>query len=295
MSSKKRLARRGQTVTLNSVWLRLPHPDYHDHDLMPKRSERSRSRSSAAVAPSQRQNTVVEKPRRQITVYDAVAGRISTHGFIPPVPQASKNRDTLSTHHKAVPPEDVLFRRRHAPERYEEDDVYFAHENLSDSQELPDSDLLKAVHTYTSDFYGKGLGSKAEVDFRSMDETALMCVGVLLEEYMQRILGDTGDLVFVEAGEEKEGSAGFATQDTNRRKLGLERKDGRWVEETEEVAEQESEEEESSTNRAETEDEHEAPTSSESESTENGRARKRAKILSEDSESSVQGRLAGFV
>lgn len=128
-----------------------------------------------------------------------------------------------------------------------------------------------------------------------MDETALMCVGVLLEEYMQRILGDTGDLVFVEAGEEKEGSGGVATQDTNRWKLGVERKDGRRVEETEEVAEQGSEEEESSTNRAETEDEHEAPTSSESESTENGRARKRAKILSEDSESSVQGRLAGFV
>lgn len=45
---------------------------------MQKRSERSRSRSSAAVAPSQRQNTVVEKPRRQIAVYDAVAGTLDS-------------------------------------------------------------------------------------------------------------------------------------------------------------------------------------------------------------------------
>ncbi|KAI4227285.1 MAG: hypothetical protein LQ349_006733 [Xanthoria aureola] len=246
---------------------------------MPKRSGRSRPRSSVAATQDESQSNVVEKPRRQITVYDAVAGRISTHGFIPPVQQASKNRDTLSSHHTAVPPEDVLFRRRHAPERYEEDDVYFAHENLSDSQELPDSDLLKAVHTYASDFYGKGLGSKAEVDFRSMDETALMCVGVLLEEYMQKILGDTGDLVFVEAGEEKEGSGNVAAQDANRRKLGFEHEDGRRAEETEELVEQESDEEESPSDTTETEDEHEAPSSSEGESPENGRPRKRAKIV----------------
>lgn len=111
-----------------------------------------------------------------------------------------------------------------------------------------------------------------------MDETALMCVGVLLEEYMQNILGDTGDLVFVEAGEEQERSGNVAAQDANRRKLGFEHEDGRRAEETEELDEQESDEE-SASDTTETEDEHEAPTSSEGESAENGRPRKRAKIV----------------
>ncbi|KAL8672976.1 MAG: hypothetical protein Q9168_002609 [Polycauliona sp. 1 TL-2023] len=196
------------------------------------------------------------------------------------------NRDTISTHHTAVTPEDVLFRRRHAPERYEEDDLYFAHENLGDGQELPDSDLLKAVHAYASDFYGKGLGSKAEVDFKSMDETALMCVGVLLEEYMETILGDTGDLVFVEAGEEKEGRDPHAAQHVDQRDREVS-EDGKGVEEIEKVVEPESDEEGSSSATTETEHEHEAPTSSEGESTENtGRARKRARLSSEDDESS---------
>ncbi|KAL8850077.1 MAG: hypothetical protein Q9221_005003 [Calogaya cf. arnoldii] len=267
----------------------------HNHDLMPKPSERGRPRSSAADL-NQTQTTTVEKSKRPITVYDAVAGRVSTHGFIPAVPQASKYRDTISTHHTAVPPEDVLFRRRHAPERYEEDDVYFAHENLGDSQELPDSDLLKAIHAYASDFYGKGLGSKAEVDFGSMDETALMCVGVLLEEYMQSMLGDTGDLVFVEAGEEKEGRGRRPVQDANRQNLGAKSDDSRRVEENGEAFEQESEaveeqesdaEEEFSTSTTGIDDEQEAPTSSDGENTGNGRARKRARIMTEDGESSV--------
>ncbi|KAL9041148.1 MAG: hypothetical protein Q9180_001478 [Flavoplaca navasiana] len=231
---------------------------------MPKYNERRRRSSSTASDPS----------------------RISTHGFIPAIPQASKNRDTISTHHTAVPPEDVLFRRRHAPERYEEDDVYFAHESLDDSRELPDSDLLKAVHAYTSDFYGKGLGNKAEVDFRSMDETALMCVGMLLEEYMQDILGDTGDLLFVEAGEEREGRGAVAAQKADRQELDA-HEHGRQLKEIEEGVEQEHGGEESSSNMTETKDEHEALNSSESESTENGSARQRRRLVSEDSDSSV--------
>ncbi|KAL8892267.1 MAG: hypothetical protein Q9215_000780 [Flavoplaca cf. flavocitrina] len=258
----------------------------HSHDLMPKYNERGRRSTSTATDPSHTQKTSVGKPKRPITVYDAVAGRISTHGFIPAIPQASKNRDTISTHHTAVPPEDVLFRRRHAPERYEEDDVYFAHESLDDNRELPDSDLLKAVHAYTSDFYGKGLGSKAEVDFRSMDETALMCVGMLLEEYMQNILGDTGDLMFVEAGEEREGRVAVAAQGADRQELDA-HEHGRQVKESEDRIEYEHGGEESPSNTTQTNDEHEALNSSESESIETGSARKRARLASEDSDSSV--------
>lgn len=34
--------------------------------------------------------------------------------------------------------------------------------------------------------------------FRSMDDTALLAVGILLEEAADEVLGETGDMVFVE-------------------------------------------------------------------------------------------------
>ena len=83
---------------------------------------------------------------------------------------------------------------------------------------LPDSDLLKAVHAYASDFYGAmrmaahesrkrpgrrrdnggGGGYSRSSDFGSLDETALLAFGVLLEESVAAALGETGDMVFVE-------------------------------------------------------------------------------------------------
>ena len=35
-------------------------------------------------------------------------------------------------------------------------------------------------------------------DFESLDETALLSLGILLEEMAEHVLGDTGDLAFVE-------------------------------------------------------------------------------------------------
>ena len=129
-------------------------------------------------------------------------GRISSNGFIPNGPKISKNRDTLSSSTVPLPPEEVLFRRLGAPERYEEDDIYWANEDLKNSQTLPSSDLLKAIHAYTSDFYSLATNNKGLVDFSSMDETALIACGILLEEYSRHLLGESGDLVFVE-GEER--------------------------------------------------------------------------------------------
>lgn len=68
---------------------------------------------------------------------------------------------------------------------------------------MPDSDLLKAIHTYASDFYGRATKNRGAVDFESLDETALLSLGILLEEMAGHVLGATGDLAFVE-GEEDE-------------------------------------------------------------------------------------------
>lgn len=126
----------------------------------------------------------------QGSLYDAVAGRLSYEGYI------------LDSNKKPAPPDHVLFSRKDAPVRYQENDVYFANRNLPPGAELPDSDLLKHIHMYVSDFYSAGHLEDTRDDFRSMDETALLAMGILLEEAAAHALGKTGDLAFVE-GEEK--------------------------------------------------------------------------------------------
>lgn len=122
-------------------------------------------------------------------------------------------------------PEEVLFRRRAAPVRYAEKDIYFANEDLPGGGRdvLPGSDLLKAVHSYSSRFYGAltqrygasvipGAGDLGDarpgahekdaatwnIDESSMDETALLAFGIILEEASREVLGRHGDLVFTE-------------------------------------------------------------------------------------------------
>ena len=81
--------------------------------------------------------------------------------------------------------------------RYEESDFYFANESLP-PQALPDSDLLKALHCYASDFYSRSTVDGGKGDWRSMDETALLALGVLMEEVCRETLGEKGDMVFTE-------------------------------------------------------------------------------------------------
>jgi hypothetical protein len=124
-------------------------------------------------------------------------GRISAAGFIPDIPVIATSRDTASSSSTAVPPEAVLFRRKNAPMRFEESDFFFASDSLP-SQALPDSDLLKALHCYTSDFYSRATADGGRGDWRSMDETALLALGILMEEVCRETLGETGDMVFTE-------------------------------------------------------------------------------------------------
>lgn len=134
-----------------------------------------------------------EDPARvRATLYDAVAGRVGYEGFL------------LDKPGRPLPPDQVLFGRADAPIRYQEDDKYFAHRNLPATQRLPDSDLLKAIHAYASDFYGSGKLGSCRDDFCSLDETALLALGILLEETAAESLGSTGDLAFVE-GPQTEG------------------------------------------------------------------------------------------
>lgn len=103
---------------------------------------------------------------------------------------------------------EVLFRRKGAPERYAEHDIYFSHERdlpRAGRGVLPPSDLLKTVHGYVGRFYGALArtqgplgGGGRDIDERSLDETALLAFGILLEEAGRHLLGRHGGLVFTE-------------------------------------------------------------------------------------------------
>ncbi|KAE8448055.1 hypothetical protein EG329_009820 [Mollisiaceae sp. DMI_Dod_QoI] len=135
--------------------------------------------------------------RRHPSVFDAVAGRISTAGFIPKQLVVSSARDTVSSSTTALPPESILFRSKNAPTRYAESDIYFSNETKSVA-DLPESDLLKALHCYTSDFYSRATTDGGIDDWKSLDETALIALGILMEEAALSTLGESGDLAFTE-------------------------------------------------------------------------------------------------
>ncbi|EAW10419.1 uncharacterized protein ACLA_048910 [Aspergillus clavatus NRRL 1] len=144
------------------------------------------------------EETSLKRQKRQANVYDAVAARVNAHGFLPSAPYASKLRDTASSSIIPVRPEEVLFRRQNAPIRYEENDFYFANESLPVDRPLPSSELLEAIHSYAADFYEHATVDSGQDDYQSMDETALIAMGILLEEMARDSLGETGDLVLVE-------------------------------------------------------------------------------------------------
>ena len=125
-------------------------------------------------------------------------GRAGYESILSKKDRDSKYRDTKSNSRQAIPPEEVLFRRKNAPVRYEEQDFYFASEGLRPDQKLPDSDLLKHLHSYASSFYRNATLTGGKKDWKSMDETALLALGVLLEEATAEHLGESGDLAFVE-------------------------------------------------------------------------------------------------
>ena len=141
--------------------------------------------------------------RKQATLYDAVAGRVGYEGFLGE-DAPTKYRDTVSRSNIPIPPEEVLFRRKGAPLRYEEDDMYPADRYLGPQQRLPDSDLLKTVHAYASDFYANATPDGGKRDFKSLDETALLAMGILLEEAAAEALGKTGDLALVKDAHEED-------------------------------------------------------------------------------------------
>ncbi|RDA93726.1 hypothetical protein CP533_0215 [Ophiocordyceps camponoti-saundersi (nom. inval.)] len=140
---------------------------------------------------------VVMDRRRVATVFDAVEGMVDAS-----IVHSNGNAAVkYSARNQPLTPDEVLFRRKTAPQRYEGYDIYRAHVDLPQGGlgALPDSDMLRAIHSYVRRFYKSLAPGKApNVNERSMDETALLAFGILLEEAVGDVLGENGDLVFTE-------------------------------------------------------------------------------------------------
>lgn len=103
---------------------------------------------------------------------------------------------------KPLRPDEVLYKRKKAPVRYQENDYDPAHTKLPADQQLPSGELVTAIHTYLSRRYAKAERGRLRVPWKYMRETALIAMGILMEETARGILGETGDLAFTEADQE---------------------------------------------------------------------------------------------
>lgn len=102
-------------------------------------------------------------------------------------------------------PEEILLSHTNAPQILQDDpDPIYERwvRNLPPQLTLPDSDLLQAVHAYASDYYSVSPGG--DIAFGSMDGTALVAMGMLLEEMSVEVIGETGHLALLESIKEQE-------------------------------------------------------------------------------------------
>lgn len=123
--------------------------------------------------------------------------------------QLSRTKQLDDTFKKPLTPEEVLFDDSRAPARYEEYDIYFANERElphGGRGVLPENDGLKAIHEYSSSSYTRPedlcsasstMGEPRSASLKSMDETALIAFGILMEESARHLLGRKGHEAFV--------------------------------------------------------------------------------------------------
>lgn len=118
---------------------------------------------------------------RHATLYDALAGRVDARGL------HEQSKGDKKPVNNALAPDEVLARKKNAP-----------YIDLSSNPDLPDSDLLNSIHLHAADKL------KDASDFvQCMDETALLAMGVLIEEAVQDMLGESGAYVFAETSRDR--------------------------------------------------------------------------------------------
>lgn len=159
---------------------------------MAETSEEEATPAAPLVSPAGELDSTLKNLQRRITLYDAVAGRAGLNGgFLTQEQQKSPNVLPLA-------PEEVLLQRVTVPQEVVTESYDDAASLLSRGNKLPESEMLKSIHMYASDFYASAVEERGTFDSRSIDETGLIAIGILLEEAVKEALGENGDMVFVE-------------------------------------------------------------------------------------------------
>lgn len=114
------------------------------------------------------------------TCYDLVAARWTKPNTDRTPARSVGQTETL------LAPEEFLLRRHAKLERYP----------FVDHSDLPDSDLLAAIHYYISKKVEEQ--STRESAYRSFDLTALIAIGIEVEEAINELLGEYGHIMYAE-------------------------------------------------------------------------------------------------
>lgn len=120
-----------------------------------------------------------KKETRHATLYDALEARINKHhatGFLGTGKASQHSRGA------ATPTQALAARLNCSPS-------VIPTASAEQEAALPSSDLLDAIHGYTS---------LVTSCYKSMDETALLAMGILLEESVQDLIGEEGYLMLEE-------------------------------------------------------------------------------------------------
>ena len=127
------------------------------------------------------------------TIWDVMAGRVNHRGFISSTPHYAMDRDNPSSSTKPVNLRAWL--SRHAPSSMKYAEPPPLSQSIQDAKPK-DDDLLRALHLYVSEFYAHL--PNGEINFQSMDATALMAMAMLLEETMESKVGGDAWRAFME-------------------------------------------------------------------------------------------------
>jgi hypothetical protein len=189
----------------------------NQHDMSKRTRNHGESASKvSSESPSVDNAIVFERPvkTRRSNIYEAVTGKQvykvseSTQANVVEgnVTRAGRigNITDVKASTQSLRPDEVLFKQKNAPIRYEETDYYFDHANLPAEQPLPPGELLSTLHAYIAKLYSRTECFEMEKVWKCMDGTALIAFGILMEETVREALGETGDFAFTEAADEEE-------------------------------------------------------------------------------------------
>lgn len=140
---------------------------------------------------------------RHTSLYDALEDRIKKHhatGFLSS--DSDVNDDRPRSRFSALP-NHALAQRLNVPV----DAIPVPDTDSVNGETLPRSDLLNAIHGYTSNlFHQRATDGQHNGLMRSMDESALLTLGMLVEELASEVIGTSGHLMLAEQ---------YAAQDTS--------------------------------------------------------------------------------